>query len=72
MGFRMGRTSVRLTLGEDKRDYTYYRDHGWFNSDYFYPTHLGPLKKVAGAGFDWSAKRIFANRGDAGATRDQS
>ena len=38
MGFRMGRTSVKLTLSEEKRDYTYYRDHGWFDSDYFYPT----------------------------------
>jgi multimeric flavodoxin WrbA len=65
MGFRMGRTSVRLTLNEDKRDYTYYRDHGWFNSDYFYPTRLGPVKRAAGAAFDWAAGRIFANRGDA-------
>jgi multimeric flavodoxin WrbA len=65
MGFRMGRTSVRLTLSEEKRDYTYYRDHGWFNSDYFYPTHLNPMKKAAGAAFDWTAGRIFANRRDA-------
>ena len=65
MGFRMGRTSVKLTLSEDKRDYTYYRDHGWFDSDYFYPTELGPLKKVAGAAFDWTARRAFANRRDA-------
>jgi multimeric flavodoxin WrbA len=65
MGFRMGRTSVRLTLTEDKRDYTYYRDHGWFDSDYFYPTKLNPLKKAAGAAFDWAAGRIFANRHDA-------
>ena len=65
MGFRMGRNSVKLTLNEDKRDYTYYRDHGWFDSDYFYPTHLGPLKKAAGAVFDWTARHIFADHGDA-------
>lgn len=62
LGFRMGRTSVKLTLSEDKRDYSYYRDHGWFDSDYFYPAHLGPLKKLAGAAFDWAAGRIFSNR----------
>lgn len=65
LGFRMGRTSVRLTLSEEKRDYAYYRDHGWFTSDYFYPTHLGPLKKVAGTVFDRTAERIYAHRHDA-------
>jgi multimeric flavodoxin WrbA len=46
--FRMGRTSLRLELDESSYDYTYYRDKGWFESDYFYPTRLGPLKKAAG------------------------
>jgi Multimeric flavodoxin WrbA len=62
MGFRMGRTSVKLTLDAEKRDYVYYRDHGWFESDYFYPTRLGPVKKVAGAAFDWAAGRIYGGR----------
>ena len=65
MGFRMGRTSVKLTLSEDKRDYKYYRDRGWFSSAYFYPTELSLLKTAAGAVFDWSAGRIYANRRDA-------
>ena len=64
MGFRMGRTSVKLTLSEDKRDYTYYRDHGWFSSDYFYPIELGLMKTAAGAVFDWTAGRMYANRRD--------
>jgi multimeric flavodoxin WrbA len=58
-GFRMGRTSVKLTLAGDKRDYTSYQDRGWFESDYFYPTRLGLLKRAAGAVFDWAAGRIF-------------
>lgn len=62
MGFRMGRTSVKLTLPEDARDYTYYRDHGWFDSEYFYPTDLSLMKRAAGAGFDFAAKGIFAHR----------
>ncbi len=67
MGFRMARTSIKLTLGEDKRDYSYYRDHGWFSSDFYYPIELGLVKKSAGAAFDWTAGRIYGNRHDAGA-----
>ncbi|MBN1421515.1 MAG: flavodoxin family protein [Planctomycetes bacterium] len=52
MGFRMGRTSMRLELDETNRDYTYYQEKGWFESDYFYPTRLGVLKKAAGRLFD--------------------
>jgi len=62
MGFRMGRTAARIELGEDDRDYTYYRDKGWFDSDYFYPTRLGPLKKTAGAVFDLLAIRHYRKR----------
>jgi multimeric flavodoxin WrbA len=60
MKFRMSRTGFRLSLSEDKRDFTYYRDQGWFESDYFYPARLGPLKKAAGAAFDWIASRVYA------------
>ena len=52
MVFRMARTSVRLELDDSSRDFRYYRDKGWFESDYFYPTRLGPFKKVAGRLFD--------------------
>ena len=56
-GFRMARTSMRLELAEDRRDKDYYRAHGWFESDYYYPTRLGPLKRAAGAAFDRLAAR---------------
>lgn len=56
MAFRMGRTCVRQTLSEGDRDYDYYRDRGWLESDYFFPIQLGPLKRAAGALFD----RVFA------------
>jgi multimeric flavodoxin WrbA len=56
MGFRMGRTCVKQTLGEGDRDYVYYRDRGWLEADYYYPTELGPLQRALGALFD----RIFA------------
>ncbi len=55
--FRMARTGIRLELAEDRPDHAYYRDHGWFDSDYYYPTRLGPLKRAAGAAFDRMAAR---------------
>lgn len=51
-GFRMGRTHIKLMLDDSNRDYTYYRDKGWFESEYYYPTRLGPVKKAAGRFFD--------------------
>jgi multimeric flavodoxin WrbA len=60
MMFRMGRTGVKTGAPKDKRDYAYYRDQGWFESDYYYPTHLGPFKRAAGNLFDWIGARIPA------------
>lgn len=57
MIFRMSRTSIRLMLDEKFRDYTYYREQGWFESDYFYPVRLGVFRKVAGNLFDYAASR---------------
>jgi multimeric flavodoxin WrbA len=48
VAFRMGRTGMRLELDDSSFDYRYYRDKGWFDSDYFYPTRLGPFNKAAG------------------------
>jgi multimeric flavodoxin WrbA len=56
-GFRMARTSMKLELADDRRDHAYYRDRGWFDSDYYYPTKLGPLKRAAGVAFDRMAAR---------------
>jgi len=62
MVFRMSRTSAKLMLNDSYRDYTYYKDRGWFESDYFYPTRLGVLKKTAGSLFDWFAKSRVRKR----------
>jgi hypothetical protein len=57
--FRMGRTGLNRGAPKDGRDHAYYRDQGWFESDYYYPTHLGPLKKAAGALFNRAGARMF-------------
>jgi multimeric flavodoxin WrbA len=62
LGFRMARTGIKLEQADDDRDHAYFRDHGWFDSDYFYPTKLGPLKRVAGAAFDRMAARASRPR----------
>lgn len=62
MAFRMGRTSMRLELDDSSFDYRYYKDKGWFESDYFYPTRLGPLKKMTGRLFDSIQARRTRNR----------
>ncbi len=55
--FRMGRSAIKRELSEDAADYRYYRDRGWFESDYYYPIRLSPLKKAAGAVFDRTGAR---------------
>lgn len=58
IGFRMGRSSVKEKSDPKSRDYTYYVEKGWFESDFFYPTRLGLLKSVAGRLFDRIAPAI--------------
>ena len=52
MAFRMSRTSMKLMLNNSYRDYTYFTEKGWFESEFYYPTHLGPAEQAAGSLFD--------------------
>jgi multimeric flavodoxin WrbA len=62
MIFRMSRTSIKLLLDESWRDYTYYKKNGWFKSDYYYPTQLNPLNKMAAIFFDFLFNRIYRKK----------
>ena len=62
MAFRAGRWTVQLELTEKDRDFTYYRDKGWFESAYWYPVRLGSAKQVAGKVFEWMGKRAARKR----------
>jgi len=64
MMFRGGRNSSKFLAGDDDRDHSYYRDQGWFDSDYFYPTRLGPFKKAIGAALDWMTARTCRKRNE--------
>jgi multimeric flavodoxin WrbA len=58
MMYRMSRTSMNILLDENFRDYTYFTENGWFESDYYYPVRLGPVKKIMGRMFDYTAKKM--------------
>jgi multimeric flavodoxin WrbA len=62
MFFRMSRTKMRLELDDSSLDYRYYADKGWFESDFYYPTRLGIVKKGAGKVFDWVFARMSRAR----------
>ena len=58
--FRMSRTGIKLNAPQDKRDWAYYRDQGWFESDYYYATDLGLFKRAVGALSDWAGAHTSA------------
>lgn len=66
--FRMARSAIKIRLNENFRDYNYYRENGWFESDYYYPVKLSPFKKMLGKFCDLMATQmvkrnmvVFAN-----------
>jgi len=62
MGFRIGRTTMKLELDERSCDYRYFAERGWFDSDYYYPTRLGFMKKLLGRIFDAIGTRTARKR----------
>jgi hypothetical protein len=59
IGFRIARTSMFQMLDERSRDYRYFAEKGWFESDYYYPVRLGALKGPAAKLFDKMAPTIL-------------
>ncbi len=57
MIFRFTRSAHKYGK-EDNMDFRTYRDKGWFESDYFYPVRLGPVKKLAGFFADLMIKKM--------------
>lgn len=72
MIFRMSRTSIRAMLDESWRDYQYFRKRGWFESDYYYPVRLNPVKKLAGKFLDLMAARMARSEARPPASPDAS
>jgi len=53
---------MKLELDDKSYDYRYYREKGWLDSDYFYPTRLSLPKEVLGRVFDAFGRRIARKR----------
>lgn len=62
MIFRMSRSSINMLLDERYRDFTCFKDKGWFESDYYYPVKLSPIKRGIGYLFDVFAVTTSKNR----------
>lgn len=52
MIFRLSRSGIEAQLDETFKDYNYYKEMGWFESDFYYPVKLNPIKKISGKLFD--------------------
>jgi len=52
MIFRISRSNIKNMLDEEYMDFRFYKEAGWFNSDYYYPVELNFLKKASGKFFD--------------------
>ncbi|MEA3477786.1 MAG: flavodoxin family protein, partial [Bacteroidota bacterium] len=60
MLYRNSRTSMKMMLDENYRDFTYFTEKGWFHSDYYYPVKLNPVKKTMGRLFDFTTRKLTA------------
>jgi hypothetical protein len=58
-GFRMGRQAVLSDPENAGRDYLHYAEHGWLESDYWYPMRLGLVKRAAGRLIDAAFGRTY-------------
>ncbi|MBI9108277.1 MAG: flavodoxin family protein [Spirochaetales bacterium] len=50
--FRLGRTRIKMMLDESYRDFIFYRDKGWFESEFYYPVKITFVKKIFGDAID--------------------
>jgi len=64
--FRMARSSMKIMLNEDSRDYVYYLKNGWFESDYYYPVKLNTIKRLAGKYIDRRVSHVARTKNKVG------
>jgi multimeric flavodoxin WrbA len=57
MMFRMSRNFIK-NLDPKYKDHQYFKKEGWFESDYYYRTNLGPIKTIIGKFFDFMGRQM--------------
>jgi multimeric flavodoxin WrbA len=62
MTFRMARTSIKELLDDRSMDYCYFKESGWFESDYYYNISLGFVKRLSGGFFDFLGHQMIKHR----------
>lgn len=60
--FRMVRSMYRTTPDDTLKDVHYFRDNGWFKSDYYYSVKLNPIAKLFGILIDLLGKNLALKR----------
>jgi multimeric flavodoxin WrbA len=60
--FRMIRSMYQAVPDEESKDYCYFRDQGWFTSDYYYPVSIGVIKKLLGKLIDGMGRKMAIRR----------
>jgi len=55
--FRGSRNSIKMQADKSGADYNYFKNHGWFESDFYYEVKLNPVQKLAGKFIDWFVTR---------------
>lgn len=56
--FRLSRSSIKSMLDDEYKDYRYYKEKGWLESDYYYPVKLNPIMRLIGKLSDWIGVKI--------------
>jgi hypothetical protein len=52
---------MKSMLNVKYKDYRYYKEKGWFESDYFYSIKLSQIKKLTGKIFDKLGTKMARN-----------
>jgi len=60
--FRLSRSSHAAVPNEESCDYRYFRDKGWFESEYYYPVRLSVFRRWFGAALDRFATKQALKR----------
>lgn len=67
--FRLSRNGIK-NADPSLKDHQYYGDMGWYESDYYYPASLGPIKRLVGDIADLIARRMYGRGSSDSASTD--
>jgi multimeric flavodoxin WrbA len=59
--FGMTRSNLKILFNETNRDYTFFKENGYFESDYYYPVKLNLFKKLIGRFSDMMGTKMAKN-----------